>query len=446
MINLRTLSGTTAKDLRGITEYPREVPQDAPALDNYIRHDRSAGEREAPSLWAGQLADEFNLQGEVKQSDQIAALKGFNPRTGQPILATSGDARRYGWEIVLSADLDVSALAGVADKGLHDAIAKAHDTAVRAALSEAERRWIHARRGAGGAVHEQAKLLFSAYRHEASRPPSRDPNARPDPQLHSHIFLHNLALRSDGTWSTIDPRSMFQHQRTIDAIYKCELAHQLHQLGFQIGRTDGNQLHISGVPEATHEQFGRRRKQILEAMRNPLAQGREAARARESARQNTRADKPAIQASELRANWRERAAQAGLTPDLIESLRARGRGAVKPTLEQWRETVREALFEHESVANERQIWETVSQRAIGYLPAERIADEVEHLKANLLHLEDRDHRRETWTTRELYKQETGIIESAMRRLDERSQTLKRETINEAFERFERERGFVSNII
>jgi conjugative relaxase-like TrwC/TraI family protein len=76
----------------------------------------------------------------------------------------------------------------------------------------------------------------AVFTHHTSRPTSEtatEPGRPPDPQLHSHAFIFNLAF-CQGRFLAIDSRPVYQFATTAEAIYSCELAAELQRLGYQL--------------------------------------------------------------------------------------------------------------------------------------------------------------------------------------------------------------------
>ena len=62
-------------------------------------------------------------------------------------------------------------------------------------------------------------LLMATFDHHTSR--------ELDPQLHTHVFIFNLAPRKDGTWGAIVSRELDKAQRRAGVEYRAALAREL---------------------------------------------------------------------------------------------------------------------------------------------------------------------------------------------------------------------------
>ena len=78
------------------------------------------------------------------------------------------------------------------------------------------------RRGAGGTIDEEAKLVASRFNHYTSR--------EGDPQVHSHVVVSNFSVRRDGTVGTIDSRTFYEHKMAAGSLYQVEMAWQMRNL------------------------------------------------------------------------------------------------------------------------------------------------------------------------------------------------------------------------
>src|SRR5208283_4534088 len=93
---------------------------------------------------------------------------------------------------------------------VREQVRAAHEDAATAALGYLERNGARVRRtlarGEARAVLPAQGLVAAAFMHRASR--------APDPHLHSHVLVANLAPGPDGRWSALDARGLFLEMRT----------------------------------------------------------------------------------------------------------------------------------------------------------------------------------------------------------------------------------------
>lgn len=177
---------------------------------------------EPPGRWAGEGAARLSLDGPVIRSEFEAAVKGIDPKSGERLATLGGRNQNHaaGWDMTFSAPKSVSVLWALSDSDNRPEIERAQRSAVAAATKHLEQTAAWARRGKGGAVREPtAGLLMAKFDHHASR--------ELDPQLHTHVFVFNLAPRKDGTWGAIVSRELYKAQKAAGAVYRATLAAEL---------------------------------------------------------------------------------------------------------------------------------------------------------------------------------------------------------------------------
>ena len=144
----------------------------------------------------------------------------------------------------------------------------AHLAAVRATLRELEARVPLCRPTVNGEqVHAPGELGIAVFTHHTSRPSpevAAQPGRPPDPQLHSHAFLFNLAW-CQGRFLAIDSKPLLRFASTAEAVYTCELAAQLQQLGYRLRCQQtrrGPSFELEGADSRVIELFSSRHRHI----------------------------------------------------------------------------------------------------------------------------------------------------------------------------------------
>jgi conjugative relaxase-like TrwC/TraI family protein len=191
--------------------------------------------------------------------------------TGQ--LVTRGGAHVPGIDCNLSPPKSVSAVLPFVSAADRAALEAAHLAAVRVTVRELEERVAACRPTIDGEqVHTPGELAMACFTHHTSRPSpevASEPDRPPDPQLHSHVFVFNLAwcepTPASGRFLAVDSRPIFQFGATAEAIYSCELAAQLQQLGYRLDWHDtrkGRAWELAGVDGRLTELFSSRHRHI----------------------------------------------------------------------------------------------------------------------------------------------------------------------------------------
>ena len=218
--------------------------------------------------------------------ERLAA--GCHPLTGERLIKTShalrrdrttgelvtrGGAHVPGIDCNLSPPKSVSAVLPFASAADRAALEAAHLAAVRVTVRELEQRVAACRPTIDGEqIHTPGELAIASFTHHTSRPSpevASEPDRPPDPQLHSHVFLFNLAwcepTPGQGRFLAVDSRPIFQFGATAEAIYSCELAAQLQRLAYRLDWHDtrkGRVWELGGVDQQVLELFSSRHRYI----------------------------------------------------------------------------------------------------------------------------------------------------------------------------------------
>jgi conjugative relaxase-like TrwC/TraI family protein len=285
----------------------------------------------------------------VEQLDRRAFERlaaGCHPLTGERLIKTShalrrdhstgelvtrGGAHVPGIDCNLSPPKSVSAMLPFVSATDRAALEAAHLAAVRVTVRELEARVAACRPTIDGEqVHTPGELAMASFTHHTSRPSpevAQEADRPPDPQLHSHVFVFNLAwcepLRGSGRFLAIDSRPIFQFGATAEAIYQCELAAQLQRLGYRLDwhqTRKGRVWELAGVDQPVCELFSSRHRHIDQlAARFQAEKGRPPTKLerRRLAQQDRLAKTPACRAPHWPA-YRQVLDRHGLAPPVPE--------------------------------------------------------------------------------------------------------------------------------
>lgn len=261
-------------------------------------------------LWLGEGAKVFGLKGTVDRDQFIGLADGYHPTTGDSLVQNAGkDSRQIGWDLTFSAPKTVSVAWALSDKETREAIQAAQFQAVSAAFSYLQQQAGFTRTGKGGAQTTRALLTGAAFEHGTSR--------AQDPQLHTHLFLVNVGIGTDGKTRTLKTEELYRHKMAAGAVYRAELAHGLHQLGFDPIRHSHHDpekrrthswFELAGIPQDLVEHFSKRRQDVLAAMEG---RGSQSAEASKIAALATRAKKEHLPRQENLERWKEEARGLG---------------------------------------------------------------------------------------------------------------------------------------
>jgi len=269
---MMTVHKVAGIDGPGYADYLTSKGGEARRGDYYLG--RGGHARENPGTWHGRGAEEIGLSGTVRRDDLLRVWEGRDPTTGQLLVArgSTGD-HVAGVDVTFSAPKSVSVLWALPDRDTRAAVEHAHEQAVLVALQHIEDSVPLARRRISDeeVVHEHvAGIIASRFRHHTSRL-TAEQYARgevPDPQLHDHVVIANMAKRAgpDSRWVAIDSRELFRVAAEGGGIYRAELASRLRQLGYRTVR-DGRYFEVEGISSKLRQVFSSRSDEVAAAVR-----------------------------------------------------------------------------------------------------------------------------------------------------------------------------------
>ena len=185
---------------------------------------------------------------------ELAALiaKGSRPRT-QTVA---------GYDLTFSPVKSVSTLWAVADPAVAAVIERAHQAAVKDALSFIEKHALFTRTGAQGIRQVDVRgLVATAFTHRDSR--------AGDPDLHTHVAVANKVQALDGRWLSIDGRVLFKANVAASETYNTALEQHLRDtLGVRFAERPGTDptkrpiREIVGVDPRLNQRWSTRRAHI----------------------------------------------------------------------------------------------------------------------------------------------------------------------------------------
>ena len=383
---------------------------------------------------------------------------------------TGGELRRVGasgeavagLDATFSAPKSVSAVWALGSAELRGQIEAAHELAIGRALDYAVRQVPMLRQRVDGSTVLHAKaggVVATSWRHTTARAVA---DQVPDPQLHSHVLLH-AAHRRDGRLVAIDSRTWLRHQREVGAAYRSELARELAALGFSVQRGTGRgerYFELDGVPQPLVDRWSSRHHQVQAAIRYRLSAterdlraviaegGPAAADAHERlelllangqlapAEERlmgtiTRADKVAVTAADLDADWQHTARGIGFTAERVEVLRRQQRHPLTPAAPG---RVLDALTEFDATFPAREARAVALERSAG-VPIDDALRPLAELRdaGEILRLADG-----SGTTREHRAREQTTISTAERVIEHRITALDLDVVAAQADRLDRE--------
>ncbi len=309
-----------------------------------------------------------------------------------------------GYDLAFSPVKSVSTLWAVAPRQVAEAIAAAHDAAVRDALAFIEREVLFTREGRNGARQVETRgLVATAFTHRDSR--------AGDPDLHTHVAVANKVQTRQGKWLSIFGKVLHEHVVAASETYNTALERRLTEaLGVQFAERPGTPRdkrpvrEIEGVDRALCESWSKRRSDIVTRQRElsrefQKTHGRpptptEAVALAQQANLETRETKHEPRSyADQRTEWRARAVSVLGSEPAVErmasaALHPAPRAQRQVTAEWVRETAARVVAELEG---RRATWQIQHVRAEAQrqlrdvaVPADRLAEVVEWVVDDVL--------------------------------------------------------------
>ncbi len=310
------------------------------------------------------------------------AEHGRDPIDAREIAATIARQSRprtqtvAGYDLTFSPVKSVSSLWAVADLHVAAQIERAHQAAVRDALTFIEGHALFTRQGRNGVRQVNVTgLVATAFTHRDSR--------AGDPDLHSHVAVANKVQTLDGRWLSIDGRVLFKATVAASETYNTALEHHLRdRLGVRFAdRPDidpGKRpvREIVGVDPVLNQRWSSRRvlikdRQGVLAARFQHDHGRpptpvEALQLAQQATLETRdAKHEPRRLAEQRASWYAQAVETLGGPDAVQAMISKTLSPISMTSPlvdaEWVSATAEKVLE--AVEEHRSTWQSWHVRA-----------------------------------------------------------------------------------
>jgi conjugative relaxase-like TrwC/TraI family protein len=275
---------------------------------------------EPEGRWLGQAAAALGLAGTVDGPGLRVLLTGVDPVTGEVLSAHHDRVRVAAYDCTYSTPKSVSVLHALGPEDVRTQVRAGHEEAAAAALGYLERCGARVRRrlarGEAASSIPAGGFVAAAFLHRISR--------APDPHLHSHVLVANLAPGPDGRWSALDARGLFLELGTARDLYETQLRSELTgRLGVSWRELQGAWADLAGIDPGVRRAFSRRSAEIETALAQAGQSGPRAARI---ASVRTRPDKDlGTPYDDLVVGWRERSYRLGVSDARLGAVVRRSR-------------------------------------------------------------------------------------------------------------------------
>jgi conjugative relaxase-like TrwC/TraI family protein len=204
-----------------------------------------------------QVAREFFLAEHGREPVNALELAGQIAKDSRPRTQTVA-----GYDLTFSPVKSVSTLWAVADPPVAATIERAHQAAVRDALTFIEKHALFTRTGPQGIRQVKVRgLVATAFTHRDSR--------AGDPDLHTHVAVANKVQTLDGRWLSIDGRVLFKANVAASETYNTALEQHLRDtLGVRFAERPGTDpgkrpiQEIVGIDPRLNQRWSSRRAHI----------------------------------------------------------------------------------------------------------------------------------------------------------------------------------------
>ena len=272
--------------------------------------DYYANRYEQAGYWAGKGAELLGLSGPVRAKELQNLFDGFSPDRKTKLVQNAGSPdRQKALDFVPAPPKSVSVIWAMSPPEERATIERIHDEAVQAVADFFQENAAFTRRGKGGTKVEQVSLVLACFTHCTSR--------ALDMQLHTHMLILNIGIRSDGTTGALHNHEFFELRKQADMIYLTHLALGLRlELGLTL-EAEGQSFRIVGVPKEVCDFFSKRHAEVQEYMK---VHGLEGPVAANLAALETRPKKQHVALEELFENWHRIGNSLGWGPEQARKL------------------------------------------------------------------------------------------------------------------------------
>ncbi len=350
--------------------------------------------------WSGKQAEELGLSGSVDQSVFTNILEGKSPNGEAQLRNTDNTTGNQ----VAALDLPFSSPKSVSLLAMNDkSLIEAHDRAVTKALEYAENNLANIKKTVdtedttkSRIIENQGNLLIARANHGLARPTEEDPYS--NPSLHTHAIIINSVKNNDtGEYRALASKELFDNQKTLDQIYKSELAKEVVKLGYQL-ETKSHGWDIKMEQEVI-DKFSSRHNEIMEKAEETGAQTYKDIQKIQHENKSEKAD---YSLAELKNNWNEKLNEVGYKS--FSELSDNAKGETKFSFSSEKEVLEKSvslLTQNESVLTERQVLKVGAEISVGqysYMDLKAELDSVkkigmkEHDNLKLLGVNDKNER------------------------------------------------------
>lgn len=406
-------------------------------------YDRDAVYQQSDAQYLGTGAVALGIEGKGIGEEFALLIRGFSP-DGEKLAqrkSLSDDKAIAGTDLPLTLPKSWSLLALV-DPELRQAALESAKTVIQAIEANG---WIEGRQTLYGKTERvTAKMLAAAFPHFTSR--------ENDAHVHVHAVFHNMVQRQDGSWSTLENHSLFEHSKEIRQLFLSEFAASAaaQKYGIELSVDRGGTVipEVAGFSNEAKELFSKRHNEIhnADALRTRLQEkmphlNKEDLETLVQLSTRNAKNKDLTEADLLKSH-REQLAAAGL-PSLEQlrdnalALRAEQSTERQSAVEYVKQAA-EDLSEHQSVFSRSELLQAALKQSIGYATPADIEKAILEATASRQIV---GYSQDRFTTLEIHQIEGQVAKVAVEQREAFSALLQDNQVKDVIERFQEKKGF-----
>lgn len=413
---------------------------------NLGREDYYVNGGEAPGTWYGAGAETLGLSGKVQGEQLRQILLGYSVDGQTKLVQNAGQKnRRSAFDLTWSVPKSVSALWSQSDLDDRFEIEWRCELAVHKAVDAFQSLCGASRRGHDGIDVQEARLAMAIFRHETAR---GLPGEAPDPNLHWHLVVPNVAIRPDGSTGAFDARKLFQKsmKMALGALFRAELSKQLREMSLESHRPlkphrDENVswFELTAVPGKLIAAMSKRRTEIEKWL---TKHGLSGAKNAEKAALKTRQNKQPFPREHLFDAWRKLGEEFGLSAEKIKNILAETQLSILDAQKETENAIQRALeriTDHEARFTKTELLRFTAEEAqCNGVGIDAAMAEVENKLANdneIVRLRPQNGE-PLFTTKEMLEQEKQLFLAAQRLAGRNRRLANPQTIESKLNRFD----------
>ena len=213
---------------------------------------------EPGGVWTGTGAQMMGLSGAVADDHFRSLYEGYSANGKVKLAHNAGSKskkrpRRKARDLVFAPDKSVSVLAAWASPEFGKLVVGAHVDATKKSMRMFEEVAGATRRDREGKTLEASPFTAALFTELTNR--------ALEPHLHTHAVLFNIAIRSDGTFGSLESLPLYQWKTIIQGVYQKILAENLRELGLEVKELEFATI-IPAVPRDLCKALSTRREEI----------------------------------------------------------------------------------------------------------------------------------------------------------------------------------------